>query len=215
MRLYVDTADADTITEAAATGFVFGVTTNPTLLRRAGLRRGDLPPLVRTAVSAGLHEIHLQVFSDDATAMIADARALYALEPRHVVVKIPATAAGFRAANVLREEMPITITAVYAVRQVVLAGVVGARYAAVYLGRLRDAGQDAAAVLHDMLAAVRAQQMDVQLLVASVRTVEDVERLAQLGIPAVTLPPPILWGLPDADGTAQAVQGFRDDIGHL
>lgn len=215
MRLYVDTADADTITEAAATGFVFGVTTNPTLLRRAGLRRRDLTPLVRTAVSAGLHEIHLQVFSDDATAMIADARALYALEPRHVVVKIPATAAGFRAANVLREEMPITITAVYAVRQVVLAGVVGARYAAVYLGRLRDAGQDAAAVLHDMLAAVRAQQMDVHLLVASVRTVEDVERLAQLGIPAVTLPPPILWGLPDADGTAQAVQGFRDDIGHL
>lgn len=215
MRLYVDTADANTITEAAATGFVFGVTTNPTLLRRAGLRRRDLTPLVRTAVSAGLHEIHLQVFSDDATAMIADARALYALEPRHVVVKIPATAAGFRAANVLREEMPITITAVYAVRQVVLAGVVGARYAAVYLGRLRDAGQDAAAVLHDMLAAVRAQQMDVHLLVASVRTVEDVERLAQLGIPAVTLPPPILWGLPDADGTAQAVQGFRDDIGHL
>ncbi len=215
MRLYVDTADADTITEAAATGFVFGVTTNPTLLRRAGLRRRDLTPLVRTAVSAGLHEIHLQVFSDDATAMIADARALYALEPRHVVVKIPATAAGFRAANVLREEMPITITAVYAVRQVVLAGVVGARYAAVYLGRLRDAGQDAAAVLHDMLAAVRAQQMDVHLLVASVRTAEDVERLAQLGIPAVTLPPPILWGLPDADGTAQAVQGFRDDIGHL
>ena len=215
MRLYVDTADGHAITQAAATGFVFGATTNPTLLRRATLRRTDLAPLVRTAVNAGLHEIHLQVFSDDATAMMADARALYALEPRHVVVKIPASAEGFQAAHALRGEMPITITAVFTARQALLAGIVGARYAAVYLGRLRDAGQDAAAALTGMLAAVRAQQMDVRLLIASVREASDVEMLAQLGIPAVTLPPALLLALPDAAGTAQAVQAFQDDIGHL
>ena len=147
--------------------------------------------------------------------MVADARMLYALDPRHVVVKIPATAAGFRAAHELREEMPITITAVFTARQALLAGIVGARYAAVYLGRLRDAGQDAAAALTGMLAAVRAQQMDVRLLIASVREASDVEMLAQLGIPAVTLPPALLLALPDAAGTAQAVQAFQDDIGHL
>jgi transaldolase len=215
MRLYVDTADGHAITQAGATGFVFGATTNPTLLRRAALRRTDLLPLVRAAVNAGLHEIHLQVFSDDVTAMMADARALYALEPRHVVVKIPATAEGFQAAHALRGEMPITITAVFTVRQALLAGIVGARYAAVYLGRLHDSGQDAVAVLQGMLAAVRAQQMDVGLLIASVRTAEDVDMLAQLGIAAVTLPPAILLTLADAAGTSQAVQAFRDDIGHL
>jgi len=215
MRLYVDTADGHAITQAAATGFVFGVTTNPTLLRRASLRRTDLAPLVQTAAHAGLREIHLQVFSADAAAMVADARMLYALDPRHVVIKIPATAAGFRAAHELREEMPITITAVFTARQALLAGIVGARYAAVYLGRLRDAGQDAAAALTGMLAAVRAQQMDVRLLIASVREASDVEMLAQLGIPAVTLPPALLLALPDAAGTAQAVQAFQDDIGHL
>src|SRR2546426_11248637 len=104
MRLYVDTADGHAITQAAATGFVFGATTNPTLLRRATLRRTDLAPLVQTAVHAGLREGHLQVFSDDATAMGTDARMLYALDPRHVVVKVPATTAGFRAAHELREE---------------------------------------------------------------------------------------------------------------
>ena len=215
MRLYVDTADGHAITQAAATGFVFGATTNPTLLRRATLRRTDLAPLVQTAVHAGLREVHLQVFSDDATAMVTDARMLYALDPRHVVVKIPATTAGFRAAHDLREEMPITVTAVFTARQVLLAGIVGARYAAVYLGRLRDAGQDAAATLAGMLAAVRAQQMDVRLLIASVREASDVEMLAQLGIPAVTLPPALLLALPDAAGTAQAVRAFQDDIGHL
>src|SRR5437667_9994200 len=215
MRPSVDTADGHAITQAATTGFVFGVTTSPTRLRRASLRRTDLAPLVQTAAHAGLREIHLQVFSADAAAMVVDARMLYALDPRHVVVKIPATAAGFRAAHELREEMPITITAVFTARQALLAGIVGARYAAVYLGRLHDSGQDAIAVLQGMLAAVRAQQMDVRLLVASVRAVMEVEMLAQLGIPAATLPPAILFALPDSAGTAQALDAFREDTGHL
>lgn len=216
MRLYVDTADADTLAQAGEAGFVFGATTNPTLLRRAGRRRTDLAPLVRAATAAGLREIHLQVFAGDAGGMQADARVLYALDPAHVVVKIPATSAGFRAARTLAEEnIPITMTAVYTVAQVVLAGVVGAQYAAVYLGRLRDAGQDAAGILREMLAAVRAQRLEVRLLVASIRTAEDVEMLAQLGVPAVTLPPAILLALPDAAGTAQAVESFQEDIEHL
>ncbi len=216
MRLYVDTADADTLARAGAAGFVYGAPTNPTLLRRAGRRRTDLAPLVRAATAAGLQEIHLQVFARDADAMQADARVLHALDPGRVVVKIPATTAGFRAARALTQEgIPITITAVYTVAQVVLAGAVGAQYAAVYLGRLRDAGQDAAGVLREMLTTVSAQRLQVRLLVASVRSAEDVETLAQSGIPAVTLPPAILFALPDAAGTTEAVQGFQEDIEHL
>jgi len=216
MRLYVDTAEADALTRAQATGYVFGVTTNPTLLRAAKLTRADLPALAQRAVSAGMQEIHLQVLADDLEGMLRDARALHALDPAHVVVKIPATATGFRAASTVAQEgLRLTITAVYAVRQVVLAEAVGARYAAVYFGRLRDAGHDATAVLRGMMEAVRAQRLTTQLLVASVRSADDVETLAQLGVPAVTLPPPILFALPDHAGTAQAVQSFHDDGAHL
>ncbi len=216
MRLYVDTTDADAISRAQATGYVFGVTTNPTLLRAARRSRADLPGLVQRAVGAGLQEIHLQVLADDLEGMLSDARALHALDPSHVVVKIPATATGFRAASIVAQEgLRLTITAVYAVRQVVLAEAVGAQYAAVYFGRLRDAGQDATALLRGMLETVRAQHLTTQLLVASVRSADDVETLAQLGVPAVTLPPPILFALPDHAGTAQAVQTFHDDAVHL
>jgi transaldolase len=216
MHLYVDTADADAITRAQATGYVFGITTNPTLLRAAQRSRADLPALVHHAVGAGMHEIHLQVLSDEPEGMLTDARALHALNPAHVVVKIPATATGFRAASILRHEgMPLTITAAYTVRQVILAGAVGARYAAVYFGRLRDAGQDATTVLRGMLEAIGAQQLPLQLLVASVRSADDVDSLAQMGVPAVTLPPPILFALPEHPGTAQAIQTFRDDSAHL
>ena len=216
MRLYVDTADADALSRAQTTGYVFGVTTNPTLLRAAGRSRADLPALVQRAVGAGLQEIHLQVLADDLEGMLRDARALHALDPAHVVVKIPATATGFRAANIAAHEgLRLTITAVYAVRQVVLANTVGAQYAAVYFGRLRDGGLDATALLRGMLETVRVQHLTTQLLVASVRSADDVETMAQLGVPAVTLPPPILFALPDHAGTAQAVQTFHDDGAHL
>jgi len=216
MRLYVDTADAEAITMAQATGYVFGVTTNPTLLRAAGRSRADLPALVQRAVSARAQEIHLQVLSDELGGMLKDAGALHALDPSRVVVKIPATATGLRAASMAaREGMRVTITAAYTVRQVVLAASVGAQYAAVYLGRLRDTGLDAMVVLRGMLDAVRAQHLTIQLLVASVRTADDVDSLAQLGVPAVTLPPAILFALPEHAGTTQAVQVFRDDSAHL
>jgi transaldolase len=216
MRLYVDTADADALSRAQATGYVFGVTTNPTLLRAARRSRADLPALVQRAVGAGLQEIHLQVLADDLEGMLRDARALHALDPAHVVVKIPATTTGFRAASIVAHEgVRLTITAVYAVRQLVLTEAVGAQYAAVYFGRLRDAGSDATAVLRGMMDTVRAQHLTTQLLVASVRSADDVETLAQLGVPAVTLPLPILLALPEHPGTAQAVQTFHDDAAHL
>lgn len=216
MRLYVDTADAETIARAQATGFVYGVTTNPALLRRAGRRRPELALLVQTAAAAGLQEVHVQVFADDTDGIIADAREFHRLDPRHVVVKVPATAAGFRAAAQLAgERMPVTMTAVYAVRQVILSDLVGARYAAAYLGRMRDAGQDAFAIIRDMLTTIRAQRMDLRLLVASVRAIEEVEMLAQLGVPGATLPPELLFALPEAAGTAAALQDFREDIQHL
>lgn len=216
MRLYVDTVEVDALARAQATGYVFGVTTNPTLLRAAKLTRTDLPALAQRAVSAGMQEIHLQVLADDLEGMLSDARALHALDPAHVVVKIPANATGFRAASIVAKEgVRLTMTAVYAVRQVVLAEAVGAGYAAVYFGRLRDAGHDATALLRGMMDTVRAQRLTTQLLVASVRSADDVETLAQLGVPAVTLPPPILFALPDHAGTAQAVQTFHDDSAHL
>jgi len=216
MRLYVDTADADSLARAGAAGFVFGATTNPTLLRRAGKRRSDVAGLVQAAAAAGLREIHLQVWASDTPAMQEDARTLHGLDPGRVVVKIPATAGGFRAARALSQEhIPVTMTAVCTVAQVVLAGAVGARYAAVYLGRLREAGRDAVGVLTQMLTAVNAQRLEVRLLVASIRTAEDVEMLAQLGAPAATLPPAILFALPDDAGTADAVRAFQEDIERL
>jgi transaldolase len=212
MRLLVDTADPAAVRHAAALGYVWGVTTNPTLLRRARLRRSDLGAWVQ-AVPDSLREIHLQVLADDADGMVDDARTLHALDPARVVVKIPATSAGYRAARLLvLGGVPVTVTAVCAVRQVVLAAAVGARYAAVYVGRLPG---DRWELLRRMLAAARLPGSALQVLAASVRTAAEVERLAVLGVPAATLPAAVLGALPDVPATTAAVRRFRADAARL
>ncbi len=216
MRLYVDSADVTAIRQALATGYVSGVTTNPTLLRRAGLQRGDIPSLVRTAVEAGAGEVHLQVLSPGSTAMMEDGLWLHGLDPAHVLVKVPATKEGLGVgARLAAQGVGVTCTAVYAARQLILASAVGARYAAVYLGRMRDAGQNALETIGGMMTVVRAQQMTVRLLVASVRTPEDVEALAALGVPCATLPPELLSALPQVGATLDAVRTFEEDAEHL
>lgn len=216
MRLYVDSADLNSIERALATGYVRGVTTNPTLLRRAALHRSDIPSLVRRAVAAGADEIHLQVLADDATGMVRDAEGLFALDPARVAVKLPATGRGFAAGAALIDQgMRITFTAVYTIRQVVLAGITGAAYAAVYLDRMRQAGQNAFQVIEDMRQTVQAQQFPLRLLVASVRTAEDVESLARLGVPAITLPPDLVHALPEVQETLDALSTFSEDATEL
>ena len=198
MRIYIDSADRQAITEALATGYVYGVTTNPTLLRRAGVRASEVPDLARLAFEHGAREIHLQTYAEDAAGIVSEGVELARLGPERVAVKIPATPAGYAAAAELAGQgLRVTLTAVYTVRQALLANSVSAHYIAVYLGRM----QQAIDVYHSKL----------EILAASVRDPEEVEALAALGVATVTLPPAVLRQLPDSDQTKAAAQTFSED----
>src|SRR6476469_3566630 len=98
MRIYIDSADIGEIREALATGYVHGVTTNPTLLRRAGVRADAVPRLVEEAVALGARELHLQTYADNTEGILREGALLADLDRARVVVKIPALPAGYRAA---------------------------------------------------------------------------------------------------------------------
>src|SRR4051794_30178013 len=118
MRIYIDSADIVQISEALASGYVYGVTTNPTLLRRAAVRVAGVPDVVRDAVALGAKELHLQTYSDSLAGILDEASLLAKLDPERVVVKIPATAVGYSAAARLVDQgLRVTLTAVYTVRQ--------------------------------------------------------------------------------------------------
>ena len=212
LRIYIDSADIKAIAEALATGYVYGVTTNPTLLHRAGVRADRVPELVRLAVDHGARELHLQVYSANAPSIVREGNMLAQLDPERVVVKVPATAEGYAAAaRLARQGLRVTMTAVYTVRQAVLAASVGARYIAVYLGRMRDAGMDALSVVAHMQRMFDAQSAPVQILAASVRDPEETEALAELGVATVTLPPDVLKRLVYSPHTEAAAEAFLQD----
>ena len=212
VRIYIDSAEIAAIKTALASGYVYGVTTNPTLLRRAGLRVAEVRALVQEALGLGAREIHLQTGAAGTRGMIQEGEGLARLDPARVVVKIPATAEGYAAAAALGAQgVRVTLTAVYTVRQAILAGSVGAAYIAVYLGRSRDAGLDPFGLVGQMQHIFDTQRLPVAILAASVRDPAEVETLAALGVATVTLPPAVLAALLDSPATAAAAAAFLAD----
>lgn len=212
MHLFVDSADPAAFIAALARGFVYGVTTNPTLLRRATMSAGAVPKLVEQALEHGAQEIQLQVYAEDQAGMVREGILLHQLAPERIVIKIPATPEGFvAAAELTRQKIRVTLTAVYTVQQALLAQSVGASYIAVYLGRMHDAGIDSLAIVGQMQALFHAQHANVQILAASIRSPAEVEALGVLGVGAATLPPPLLEQLPLSPHTELAAATFSED----
>lgn len=212
MRIYIDSADKGEIREALSSGFVYGVTTNPTLLRRAGVRVGEVEGLARQALAWGARELHLQTYSGETEAMVREGVRLAGIDAQRVVVKIPAVAQGYAAAAQLAAQgLRVTMTAIYTVRQVILADAVGARFVAVYLGRMGDAGLDALGLVGQMQRTLTIQGSRVEILAASVRSPEEVDSLAELGVATATLPWKVLSRLVESEATAAATATFLDD----
>ena len=212
MRILVDSADLGAIRDALKTGLVAGVTTNPTLLRRAGVSRSGVLGLARAAFAAGAGEVHLQAYAEDTPGMIRDGLEFVEVDAARVHVKLVATRAGYRAAAALSTKgVNVTMTAVYTLNQALVAQSVGARSIAIYLGRLNDAGVDAMELAGRMQALFGAQGADVDILAASIRDPGEVAELAIRGVASATVAPAILERLLDSDATTRDALVFTTD----
>lgn len=212
-HLYLDSADITELRACLPHPVVHGVTTNPTLLRRAGVSWQALPDLLDELIALGANQVQAQVRSADVSGMLADADALLCrVDLRRLVVKIPATREGLRAGGILISQgVAVTFTAVYALEQAHFAAELGAAYAAPYLGRLNDAGVDGLALIGAMQGLLTARSASMRLLVASVRDRAAYLDLLHLGVRAITIPPRLLPDLLDHSATIQAEQGFLAD----
>lgn len=212
-HLYLDSADLDALRGCLPHPVVHGVTTNPTLLRRAGVGRAALPGLLEQLLRLGARQVQAQVGGDQLDGMLADARALVAhFDPGQLVVKIPATRVGLRAgAELGARGVPVTYTAVYALEQAQFAAMLGAAYAAPYLGRLQDAGIDGLDLVRRMQAVLDASGASTRLLVASVRSRAAYLDLVRIGVGAITIPPALFAELIDHAATIEAERVFLGD----
>lgn len=214
LRLFLDSADPRAWAEWLPTGLFHGVTTNPTLLRRAQIpcRLESLAALSRQALDLGCRELHLQAWGGDASALDSCGRALAALAPEQVVVKLPVHRPGaLAAARLIDAAIPVTFTACYAVPQVLVAAALGASYIAPYLGRINDQGRDGAAELVAMHSCLRGCGSPVRLLVASLRRPEEMGQLAAEGLDTFTISPEVAAALVSCPETETAAARFERD----
>lgn len=213
LRLFLDTADADAWQAWLPTGLFYGVTTNPLLLQRAGVRCA--PATVRDLAyhavhDLGAHEVHVQSWGATVDALVDNAEALIPSNAKALtVIKLPITRQGIEAAHRLKtENFRITLTALYARHQAVTAAALHADYAAPYLGRIGDLGRDGHAEISAMQRALDATASPTRLLGASLRAADDLARLAEAGCDTFTVAPAIAEALVDDEHTQRATADF-------
>lgn len=211
IRLFLDTADTIQWQNWLPTGVFYGVTTNPLLLERAKVICcvEQLKDLARQAFNLGAKEVQLQTWGTTVDALEKTGQLLAAIDDR-IVVKVPITKIGTEAASRLIEQgIRITLTGVYAVHQVLIAAALGADYAAPYLGRINDIGRNGRDDLVGMQRAIAGVGSATRLLVASIRSVDDIAFLATQGLDTFTFQEAIAAAFFDVIATNQAATDFE------
>jgi transaldolase len=210
MRLYLDTADRDAAEPLLATGLFAGVTTNPSILQRAGKSVDDIPDIHRWATDAGAGEVFFQSWGTDVPTLVERAERLLDLGPT-VVLKFVANRAGASACQVFAARGQKTLlTAVYDPGQAMIAAAAGATYIAPYLGRLNDDGRDGIEEVITMQRVLSATGSTTKVLLASIRSVTDMVALAQHGIDCFTMAPAVADTFFSDPTTAAAAAAFED-----
>jgi transaldolase len=223
VKLFTDGADKAQIREMAKQPWIRGFTTNPSLLKKAGVV--DYEAYGRELVDAVPdRHISFEVFSDDIPEMIAQARAIAAWG-ENVYVKLPVTTSrgeplrdSVRALS--REGIKVNVTAIFTAEQVAqtidaLAGAAPA-CVSVFAGRLADLGNDYRPLMRDAVARARATA-NVEIIWASTREVFNVVEAHEMGCHIITAPADILRKLPalgsktGAELSLGAVRAFRED----
>jgi len=209
MKLYIDSAEVSLLGPLLVTGVFHGVTTNPLILKQAGVPMKHLSQFADRLFAMGVKELFLQSWGEDAASLQAHGQMLAGISEK-VVVKLPATREGLDAAARLEQGgLRVCITAVYAPFQAILAASVGAEYVAPYLGRMNDAGRDGHRMIGQMSESLRNTGSPCEILAASVRTPEDVAILSENGVRCITVSPSLAERFFQETLTQEAARAFE------
>jgi len=196
MKFFIDTANLDQIREAQALGILDGVTTNPSLMAKEGIKGKDaimkhyveICNIVDGPVSA-------EVISTDFEEMIAEGEILAALHD-NIVVKVPMTKDGIKAIRYLSDKgIRTNCTLVFSAGQAILAAKAGATYVSPFIGRIDDTSVDGLDLIDQIVSIYHIHGFETKVLAASIRNTLHIIKCAELGADVVTSPLVSILGL--------------------
>ncbi|MFI5406827.1 MAG: fructose-6-phosphate aldolase [Nitrososphaerales archaeon] len=191
MKIFLDTANLESIRKFNDMGLLDGITTNPSLMSKEGGNPKDIMEEITKIIKG---DVSLEVVSTEYSGMIEEGKRLRQYG-KNVVVKVPMTPDGLKACKHLTSEgIPVNITLIFSPNQALLAAKSGAKYVSPFIGRLDDIGKDGMNLIRDIKKIFDNYKDDfkTQILVASIRHPIHVIDAAKIGAHVVTLPPAVL-----------------------
>ena len=207
MKLFLDTAIFEEIDEAVKWGVIDGVTTNPTLIAKAGQDH----ELQVKRICGIIGNVSAEVVSEKSDDMIVEGRRLASWH-KNVIVKVPLTPDGLAAGKVLAGEgTRVNVTLCFSVNQALLAAAIGAYIVSPFAGRLDDINEDGMRVVADIVTAYRQQNIKTKVLAASIRNPMHVTQAAIAGADIATMPFSVLKMLFNHPLTDAGQKKFLED----
>ena len=212
MKLFIDTANLNEISQANALGIIDGVTTNPTLVAKEGR---DFISVVKEICSIVDGPISAEVVSLKADEMVKEARELAKIH-KNIVVKIPMCTEGLKAVKRLSKEgVKTNVTLVFSPNQALLAAKAGATYVSPFIGRLDDIGSHGMDIIEQIVTIFENYDIETQVIVASVRHPIHVLQAALLGADIATVPFDVLKKMTQHSLTDAGIKKFESDFEKL
>jgi transaldolase len=208
MKIFIDSADLNEIRDAAAMGVIDGVTTNPSLVAKAGR---SLETIVREICEVVDGPISAEVTATDAAGIVKEGKALAAIHP-NVVVKVPLIADGIKAVRTLSGEgIRTNVTLCFSAPQALLAAKAGATYISPFIGRIDDVGGDGLELISQIVTIYNNYAYETEVLAASIRHPVHLVRCAQIGADVATIPHSVILQLLKHPLTDVGLAKFLED----
>ena len=209
MKLFLDTADVDSISDSFLTGLIDGVTTNPTLMMKSGKNPEDV---YQDLINLGVPDISMEVVGDS-YEMIQEGLRLFEKFGQQATIKVPCTPDGLIACRELsRNLIKVNVTLIFSPSQAILSAKAGATYVSPFVGRVDDNSFGGLCLIKDIANIYEKQNWkSTEILAASIRNVRDVGKAFEYGANICTLPPVVFRKMYKHILTDKGVELFEND----
>jgi transaldolase len=196
MKFFIDTANLSQIKEANELGILDGVTTNPSLMAKEGIRGQEaINQHYKTICEMVDGDISAEVIATDFNGIVEEGKKLAAIHP-NIVVKVPMIKDGVKAIKWFSDNgIRTNCTLIFSAGQAILAAKAGAAYVSPFIGRIDDTGWDGMILIEQIANIFTIQGYKTEILAASIRSSNHIVKAAELGADVITSPLESILGL--------------------
>lgn len=216
MKFFIDTANLNEIREAQDLGVLDGVTTNPSLMAKEGIKGKDNIFAHYKAICDIVDgDVSAEVISTDFQGIVREGEELVEIDPK-IVVKVPMIKDGVKAIKYFTDKgIKTNCTLVFSAGQAILAAKAGATYVSPFLGRIDDVGGDGLDLIEQLVVIYNNYGFETEILAASIRHVPHLIQCAEIGADVVTCPLNVITGLLKHPLTDVGLEKFLADAKKL